>query len=310
MPHRRCLRGSVLCLSLVAVVGTGFAQGSPDAPFDINRLEQVTGMKGKFDPKEGVARLSKPRKEVAVRVGQWQVPPFMGLGSWAAFSKMPGGQTMVMGDNVLFEDEVGPAMSAALDSGLQVTALHNHFFSEQPKVYFMHISGMGDAERLAQGVRSLADAVQSVRGKKAAPSYAFGPSVPAPSHISGEPLERILGHKGEASDGMFKVTVGRKTTVDGAEMGNQMGVNTWAGFAGTDDDAVVDGDFAVLEQELQPVLKSLRASGINIVAIHQHMTGEQPRMMFLHYWGQGAAQALAKAVKTALDLTHTEAEQS
>jgi hypothetical protein len=311
MSQRKCPRTSLAAAASLVVCVAAFGQpAKPDAPFDTARLEQTTGMKGKLDAEEGVLRLSKPRKDVPVHVGQWQVPPFMGVGSWAAFTKAADGQTMLMGDNALFEDEVNAAMSAALDNGLQVTALHNHFFFDQPKVYFMHISGMGDASQLAQGVRKLEDAVEGVRSKHHLPSVTFGPAVPMPSHISGEPLERILAHKGEASDGMFKVTIGRKTSVHGDTMRNQMGVNTWAGFAGTDDNAVVDGDFAILESELQPVLKSLRGAGINIVAIHQHMTDEQPRMMFLHYWGQGKAQQLAQAVKSALDLTHTAQEQS
>jgi hypothetical protein len=118
-------------------------------------------------------------------------------------------------------------------------------------------------------------------------------------------LEGIFGKKGEANNGMFKVTYGRPVKVHGATMGDAMGVNTWAGFAGADDQAVVDGDFAVLETELQPVLKSLRKAGISIVAIHQHMTNEEPRLIFFHYWGQGKAQDLAKAVRAAISLTAT-----
>ena len=219
---------------------------------------------------------------------------------------MADGQAMVMGDNVVYEDEVAATMSAALDNGLEVTALHNHFFFEQPKVYFMHISGIGAASRLASAVKKVLETPDRIRSASATPAVTY-PSKPVPqqSAITGEPLEKILGGKGEANSGMFKVTLGRDIKMHGMNMGNAMGVNTWAGFAGTNDNAVVDGDFAVLESELQPVLKSLRKSGIQIVAIHQHMTHEEPRMMFLHYWGQGKAEDLAKAVKEALILTAT-----
>jgi hypothetical protein len=211
-----------------------------------------------------------------------------------------------MGDNVLFEDEVGPTMTAALENGLEVTALHNHFFFEQPKLYFMHIGGMGAPDKLAAAVKKVFDTPERIRSGQAEPAnkYPTNP-VPAESHITGAPLESILGKKGEANNGMFKVSIGRPVKMHGATMGDAMGVNTWAGFAGTDDKAVVDGDFAVLEDELQPVLKSLRRSGINIVAIHQHMTHEEPRLIFFHYWGQGKAQDLANAVRTAINLTST-----
>ena len=273
--------------------------------FDVSPIEKASGMKGAYNATENVYKISRPRADMTA-VDGWKLPPFLGTSSYAAFSPMGNGQVMVMGDNVLFEDEIGPAMNAALDNGLEVTALHNHFLFEQPRVFFMHVSGMGPADKLAAAVKKVLDAPDQVRSGQAAPAskYGAGPS-PVESHITAAPLEGIFGKKGEASSGMFKVTYGRPVKVHGATMGDAMGVNTWAGFAGSDDQAVVDGDFAVLESELQPVLKSLRKSGINIVAIHQHMTNEEPRMLFFHYWGQGKAQDLAKAVRAAVSLTAT-----
>jgi hypothetical protein len=222
---------------------------------------------------------------------------------------MPGMKdgAMVMGDFVLMQDEVNPVMSAALDHGLQVTALHNHFFYDEPKVYFMHIGGEGDTATLAKGVRSLLDTVKSIRANHLEPSKSFGgSSIPAKSSIAAEPLQSILGAKGEAKDGMFKAVFGRKVQMPcGCEVGKEMGVNTWAAFAGSDDNAVVDGDFVVLADELQPALKSLRKSGIDIVAIHSHMAAEEPRMIFFHYWGRGPAKDLAHAISTALKMTKT-----
>ena len=272
--------------------------------FDTASIEKTTGMKGTLNVKENVYKLSKPRPSMNASIDGWKIPPFMGIGSWAAFTPVGSGRVMVMGDNVLFEDEVAPTMRAALDNGLEVTALHNHFFYEQPRVFFMHISAMGDAGTLGAAVKKVFDSPDTVRAGQAIPATKYAAkAVPSESHITGAPLETILGNKGEANNGMFKVTIGRETKMHGMTMGNAMGVNTWAGFAGTDDQAVVDGDFAVLEDELQPVLKSLTKSGINVVAIHQHMTNEVPRMMFLHYWGQGKAQDLATAVRSAIDLT-------
>jgi hypothetical protein len=235
------------------------------------------------------------------------MPPFMGLTSWAAFTpgEKPDVEAMVMGDLVVFEDEVNPVMSAALDHGLEVTALHNHFFFDKPRVFFMHIGGEGTADGLAKGVRAALDAQKATRAKSAQPTSTFGAgALAAPSKIDPAKLDAVFGIKGTAKDGMYKVVMGRKATAScGCSVGKTMGVNTWAAFAGTDDAAVVDGDFAVAEAELQPVLRSLRSAHVDIVAIHHHMTGESPRILFLHYWGRGSSEALGRAVKAALDLT-------
>jgi Domain of Unknown Function (DUF1259) len=163
----------------------------------------------------------------------------------------------------------------------------------------MHIEGEGTSEKLAPVVKAALDKVKEVRSAAPEPQKSFGkPFAPEKSAITGANIEAALGSKGQAKEGMFKVTIGRKATMPcGCEVGKEMGVNTWAGFAGTDQDAVVDGDFVVLESELQPVLKSLRKGGVNIVAIHNHRTAEEPRYFFLHYWGRGPAAELAKAVK-------------
>jgi hypothetical protein len=232
------------------------------------------------------------------------MPPFMGLTSWAAFTEGKEKDAMVMGDLVLMQDEANPVMSAALESGLSVTALHNHFFFDEPKVYFMHIAGEGAPESLATGVKAALDAVKKIRTANPEPARTFGRPMASENKISSEPLANVLGVKGEAKDGMFKAVFGRKVKMDcGCDVGKEMGVNTWAAFAGTDDNALVDGDFVVQESELQGVLKTLRKSGVNIVAIHHHMNGEEPRMLFLHYWGRGEASKLANAVKSALAVT-------
>jgi hypothetical protein len=271
------------------------------AALDTNRIEQITGLKGAWSATEGVFKVTAPRNDVKITVDGWTMPPFMGLASWAAFTQGQMGDVMVMGDTVLFQDEVNPVMSVALDNGLSVTALHNHFFFDEPKVYFMHIGGEGPAEKLATAVRKVWDKATEIRAANPQPTTTFGSApLPAPSSITGKTIEDILGTKGQANNGMFKVVIGRTAKMMDTEVGKEMGVNTWAAFAGADDNAVVDGDFAVLEDELQPVLKSLRHDRINIVAIHSHMTQENPRILFLHYWGRGKAGDLAKALKTAL----------
>src|SRR3989440_11799841 len=270
------------------------------AALDGAKIDQITGLKGKLNEKEGVYKVTWPRSDVKVTVDGWTMPPFMGLGTWAAFAETQNG-AMVMGDTVLFEDEVDAAMTAALDNGLSVTALHNHFFFDHPKVFFMHIEGEGSAEQLAGAVKKMYDAVKQVRAANPQPKESFGgSSLPEKNSISAEPLNKIFGTSGEANNGMLKFSFGRPATMHGVKIDNAMGVNTWAAFAGTDDNALVDGDFAVTEDELQAVLKSLVKQKIYIVAIHQHMTHEQPRIMFFHYWGRGRATELAENVKSAL----------
>jgi len=269
------------------------------AALDTAKIDQLTGLKGKFNEKEGVYKVTFPRNDVKVIVDGWTLPPFMGLGTWAAFTATKDG-AMVMGDTVLFEDEVNAAMSAALNNGLNVTALHNHFFFDHPKVYFMHIEGEGAVDRLAGAVRKVYDATKQIRAVNSNPKDSSGAAqLPEKSSITAGPLNEIFGAQGESKDGMVKFTFGRPATMHGVKIDNTMGVNTWVAFAGSDDNAVVDGDFAVTEDELQPTARSLLKEKINIVAIHQHMTHEQPRIMFFHYWGRGHAKDLAQAIKGA-----------
>ena len=277
---------------LLGIVSSAFA-----ADLNTARIDELTGLKGKMNEKEGVYKVTFPRNDVKVAVDGWTMPPFMGLGTWAAFTATPNG-AMVMGDTVLFEDEVNAAMIAALDNGLNVTALHNHFFFDRPKVYFMHIEGEGGVDQLAGAVRKVYDKIKEVRAASPQPKESFGANaLPDKNSISAESLNQIFAMKGEENNGMVKFSIGRPATMHGVKIDNAMGVNTWAAFAGSDDNAVVDGDFAVTEDELQPVLKSLLKDKINIVAIHQHMTHEEPRIMFFHYWGRGRAKDLANAVK-------------
>jgi hypothetical protein len=281
-------------LALAASVGTA-AQSSN---LHTAKIEELTGAKGKLDEAGGAFKVSVPRNDLSVTAAGVRLTPQMGLTSWAAF-KRAGAYIMVMGDMVLLEDQVNPVMSAALENGLEVTALHNHFLWDAPRVMFMHIGGMGDEAQLAAAVgKVFAKIKETSGGKGEVPTADIDP---AKTSLTPEKIEAFLGTKGELKDGVYKVVIGRTAKMHETEIGNTMGVNTWAAFAGSDDYAVVDGDFAMLETELQDVLKVLRAAGINIVAIHQHMTGESPRVMFLHYWGVGRAQALAKGLKAALD---------
>jgi hypothetical protein len=294
----------VLLLILAAATARSVAAEEPDAEL----IAKITGIKP--DVKNGIAKVSVPRGDIPAVIDGVKMQPFQGLTSWAAFESA-GGKAVVMGDLTMMQNEVNPAMSAALDNGLEVTALHNHFFYDRPNVFFMHIGGMGSTEQLATGVQKALDAIKLAGKASKNPAAAAscgepaggfeGPTIPAKSAIDPKPLEAILGGSAQAKDGIAKFSFGRKTSMHGAEVGEAMGVNTWAAFAGSEKAAVVDGDFAMLEDELQGVLKALRHANINIVAIHNHMTHEEPRIMFLHFWGKGSAEELARGVKAALD---------
>jgi len=296
----RALSHSFKFIAALAVISV-----AAHAALDTARIEELTGLKGTFNKEEGVFKVSEPRTDLPIEVDGWAMPPFMGLTSWAAFEEGGKTEAMVAGDLVLFEDEVNSVMSVLLNSGLSVTALHNHFFFDKPRVMFMHIGGEGTVEQLATAVKAALAKQKEIRTKHPNPAeYCQMPFAPKGNAITGKIVDDTLGTKGQAKDGMFKIVIGRSTKLAcGCEMKKDMGVNTWAAFGGTDDNAAVAGDFAVLEDELQPVLKALRAGKINIVAIHNHMTHENPRILFLHYWGKGTTVALAQGLKGALDVT-------
>jgi hypothetical protein len=280
----------LLALSVAVSCAISAAAETPD----VARIGELTGLP--VELADGVAKVTKPRGDIGALVDGRPLKPLQGITSWAAFQRS-GKSTMVMGDVVLLEHEVNPALSAALENGLEVTALHNHFFYDQPRIYFMHVGGSGEEEKLARAVRAVFDAAS------AAPKVdAFGgPALPGDDSIDAAPLEKIFGARAQAKDGMAKFVFGRTTTMHGASVGAAMGVSTWATFAGSNGAAVVDGDFAMLEPELQGVLRALRSAHINVVAIHSHMTHEDPRIVFLHFWGKGSAEALARGIQAARD---------
>lgn len=288
----------VFFLSLTVVLGATSMVAAQEMPAEYKSLMTRLGKTGDF--KEGVAKVNIPRSDLSVTIGGRAAPTPFGFGGWIALTKGDGGHEVMMGDLVLTEDEVNPVMSAVLANGLDVTALHNHFFWEQPRVFYMHVHGMGTAADLAERIKPAIDLIdQSMKratGK---------PTAPAAATIDSAALAKIIGHQGEQSGPVFKITVGRPDIPlreHGAAINSRMGLNTWAAFAGTDADAMVAGDVAMLDHEVTPVLKSLRASGINVVAIHHHMTAIAPQVIFLHYYGTGPAANLAQGVRSALDL--------
>src|SRR6516225_5968666 len=221
----------------------------PDAKFDADKIGQAAGAKA-TTTKDGVVRIGWPRTDVAVKVDGMPLKPFAGLGSWAAFAPGPHG-AMVMGDTVVFQDEVDAALDAAFAGGLEVTALHNHFFHDEPRAFFMHIGGTGDPEKLAAGVKAVWDAVKKVRAADPAPSTGFPEVGPEPDEIEPKLVEDIIGHKPQTQDGVVKVTIGREGTMHGVKIGGSMGLTTWMAFSGGERHATVDGDFIMSAAEVQ-----------------------------------------------------------
>ncbi|MFL5330772.1 MAG: DUF1259 domain-containing protein [Gemmataceae bacterium] len=291
-----------LMTSLVAIGFVAAAIGGHIAAndaLDPEKIGTAIGVKATVSP-DGVVRVGWPRNDVPVTVDGMTLKPFAGLGTWAAFTSAPHG-AMVMGDTVVFEDEVTPAMDAAFAAGLEVTGLHNHFFYDEPKVYFMHIGGSGAPEQLASSVKSVWDAIKAVRKNHPHPAKQFGGSIPKEGKIDAPSIEKVLGHKNESQAGVVKVTIGRDGTMHNVKVSGSIGLTTWAAFSGSDELAAVDGDFIMTAEEVQPVLRALRKANLHIVALHNHMIGEQPAFFFTHFWAKGSAAELAQGVKSALD---------
>ena len=270
---------------------------------DARVITQAAGTKASVTD-DGVVRIGWARDDVKVTVDAMPFPPAAGLGSWAAFMPTEHG-AMVMGDTVVFQDEVSPAMDAAFAHGLEVTALHNHFFFDEPKVYFMHIGGHGDPEQLAAGVKAVWDAIKQVRQNNPQPANRFGNGpIPKPGEgqIAAEPIERITGLKPSVNPGgVVKISIERKSAMQGMKFGGSMGLTSWAAFSGSDTLAAIDGDYAMTADEVQPVLRAMRANGLHVVALHNHMVGETPAYYFVHFWATGPADKLAASFKAVLD---------
>jgi len=272
-----------------------FASYSSRASDDIRQVEKILGFSGQMD--EGALVVRFPRSDIKVTINGEPMPTALGFGGWTAWKSM-GKDVMVMGDLVLLEKEVNPVISALQAANLQVTALHNHFFYEQPRIVYMHVGGMGDPLKMAQGIRNALD-------KTATPHPSPGASGGSPPALALDTkrIEQIVGHTGQAAGGSFKITVGRPgVKMDGVELTSSMGLNSWAGFVGTDEKAHVAGDVVMSAKEVNPVIQAFRKGGIEVVAVHNHMLDEQPRVFFLHYWGTGPAEKLAQTVRAAFDL--------
>lgn len=247
--------------SCFALCGSTPVLHAQEMPADYKQVLDALGRQGDF--KEGVLKVNIPRSDLKVAIYGIATPTPFGFGGWAALAKGTGGHEVMMGDLVLTEQEVNPVMSALLGEGVEVTAIHNHFFFETPRIFYMHVHAHGRAAEIAAKLK---------------------------------PALALIGKSPVAASDIKMVEMG-------APINARMGLNTWAAFYGSDADAVVAGDVAMLDREVQPVLKALRANGIDVVAMHHHMIGTTPDVFFLHYWGKGPAQKLAAGIRAAVDQT-------
>jgi hypothetical protein len=263
-------------------------------PAEYQQVLTTLGKQGDF--KANVLKVNIPRNDVNVTVANVKTPTPFGFGGWIALTKGTGVDVM-MGDLVLTQDEVNPVMSALLQNGLDVTALHNHFFRDEPRIFFMHVHGHGTPAELARKVKPALDLI----GRN--PPRSTAPAAASTTTLDTAKLARIVGTQGEQSGAVYKITIGRddlKLTEMGAPINSRMGLNTWAAFVGTNDNAAIAGDVAMVAGEVTPVLKALRDNGLDVVAIHHHMIGTNPTIYFLHYWGTGPADKLATGFKAAV----------
>lgn len=303
---KKVLMLSALLSTLAIVSQTAVAQEktkdekqSKFSPLDIATIERVTGKKGKEN--HGEYKITIPQNDLNVEVDGFKIIPAMGLGAWAAFTPSAEG-AMVMGDIILTENDLKPVQQEAIRQGLTISAIHNHFVRNHPNIIYMHVGGSGNTEQMAQKIKAVFDAVKTSRGH----DPAAAPADSVVTIIDSKMLDGIIGSKGEWSKGVYKYTIGRPDVSlkeHGVTITTFFGFNTWAAWQGTPDHAAVAGDFTMLEDEVSAVIKALVENGIEVVAVHNHMVHEHPRIFFLHYWGVGNAAQLAKGLKAALDKT-------
>jgi len=283
--------------SFVIVTTLGYSQ---ETPSDYQVVLKIVGKTG--DYKSNVLKVNIPRNDLHVKVAGYSLPTPFGFGGWFAMTKGDGGEEVVMGDLVLTQDEVNPVMSSLLEHGFEVTALHNHFFWEEPRVFFMHIHGHGKAVELANQIKPAIDLIGHAKPAESGSNQK--PATEKQGTLDTDRIAKIVGHAGEQTGPVYKITLGRDdldVKEMGAKINARMGLNTWAAFVGSNDDAAIAGDIAMLESEVTPTLKAFRSNGLDVVAIHHHMINSRPVIIFLHYWGRGPADKLATGFKAAVD---------
>lgn len=275
----------------------------PLTPAEVTAIEAAMGKKGTYKEAEATHTTPLPRNDLKVTLKGEPVPIPFGFGGWVSIKKTLNGKSAVlMSDCVLLQEEVNPLISAAHANGLEVSAIHNHFFYEEPRIFYMHVHGMGSPEELA---KKYANAIAQTKiSPKNQPQVGPPPAKMGNDIFNVAQLNGIIKYDAAINGPTIKYTIGRDDltiTAMGAEMTASIGLNSWASFTGSMDKAYIAGDIAMQEHEVNDVVKSLRSNNIEVVALHNHMLGDSPRMIFLHYLGSGPAATLAQSFRTALN---------
>ncbi len=261
-------------------------------------IDQIIGRSGEL--KGDVYKIGLPRTDLKVTADGESIKAGLALGSWMAFRRT-GAHAMVMGDLVLLESEINPVLSKLEANGIEISAIHNHILNEQPRVMYMHYMGHGDEEKLA---RAMKDAF----ALSATPMGAPPPASPAASTFDWSKVQDTLGVKGNDRGGVLQVGVPRKekiTTADGSDVPAFMGTATAINFQPTSKGVAITGDFVMIASEVNPVIRELRKSGIQITALHSHMLDESPRLFFMHFWANDEQVKLARGLRAALEKTNS-----
>jgi len=278
-----------------AVAITALCTPTAHAATDWDAVAQALGKSGTEMP-GGVYRVGLPRNDLHVQLDGIELKPGFALGSWVAFSPM-GQQAMVMGDLVLTEDEIEPVMKSLLDSGLQVTALHNHLFNARPMPFYMHIGGTGDPAKMAGAIHT------ALALSKTPFTAAPAPATPPPIDLATAAIDAALGAKGTNAGGVYQVGIPRAQPVMAmgmavpGPMGGAESINFQPLGAGK---AAITGDFILIAKEVEPVVRALRKNGIDVTAIHNHMLDDNPRMFFVHFWAHDDLNKLLAGLEAVL----------
>jgi hypothetical protein len=267
-------------------------------------VDTAMGKKGKYVESEATYTMPLPRADLKVSVKGLPVPTGLGFGGWVSVKRtLDGKGAVLMGDTVLLQEEVNPLIDAVHASGLEVGAIHNHFFYEEPRIFYMHVHGMGSDP--ADLIKRYAAAVKGTKLFPANQPPAGTPPAKTAKEIFDLPtIDKIVGATGAVNGTTYKYTLGRPdlvVTAMGAEITAAIGLNTWMALAGTPEEAHAAGDVAMLGHEVNPVIAALRKNGIEVVAVHHHMIGDDPHIVFLHYYGHGPAEKLVTTFRAALD---------
>jgi hypothetical protein len=261
-------------------------------------LDTILGRPGKAFPND-VRKYGWPRADLHVTAGGVQVQPTLALGSWGGFMKTSTeGHLMTMGDLVLLPDEVNPVVRALQAGGLDVLAIHNHLIGESPQIVYVHFGGHGPAEQVAKALRSALDATKT---PLAAPAAA--PAAPSEAETAAfDKLQAALGRKGSMAGRVLQVAVARagKIEEDGMEVPPSIGMATALNFQLVEGRVAATGDFVLVAEEVNPVIRELESNGIQVTALHSHMLRETPRLFFMHFWALDDPIRVAVGLKAAL----------